>query len=868
VIRPPSHAARPVFLFFLLTVLVCAAHASPPNLVESDADPDGAARTDTTYAFYTGVFHSHTSYSDGVGTPAEAFAYARDAAGIDFLAVSDHHNQLDADEYANVLLMADAHTEDGVFVALAAQEWTGTDPVTGLGNHAVVLDADHVFTAAEDDVGAFYAELVASERFAILAHPAEGSFDDFDYIEGADAWIAATEVRGDFYQARYAEILRKGWRVGTAGGQDTHDGTWGDGERWTVALAPALTKADILDAVASHRTYATTDRNLELTFRIDGHWMGEEFDHDGNVAPEITVLDRDPGDRLARVELYQNGCLAHWQPVHGTSWNWSPELTPPAGLNHYFVKAIEADGDQAWSAPIWADCTTDLAATPFLRQPLNEATVSTFTPTFVWHPSAGAASYVLECSPSGSFPDDPTTVTVEGIVDTTVRLPVGLAEGSGYSWRVAAVNAHGTSAFSCVRTFSIGEVPFFSNDTAVELTTDPADDTCPSLAQAQETAWLVWSSSRDGDPELYCKTSGDCGESGSDAWRLTQHPGADVRPAVTGDPAGGAWVFWQSSRDGDDEIYATRHDGWTWTAPVNLSQHGDADRGPSATVGADGLLRVVWASNRDDRNPEIYGTTFDGEDWTPTERLTDHGAMDMQPVVVDVDGQELWLVWVSDRDGDREIYTKSFAGGSWSEDVRLTSTAGAEANPSVARTDDGRIWLAYARGGAVFYRIWEGGLWLPETRLPTQISFGQASVDWPAVVQACDGRVHIAYHSADSGSWNIFLQRSNYLSTGVAEPVEHAAPSFTLSQNVPNPFNPTTLIEYGLREPATVDLAIYDVAGRLVKRLVAADARGAGRHVVPWHGRDEGGRRVTSGVYLARLEVAGEVATRKMLLLK
>jgi hypothetical protein len=41
------------------------------------------------YNLYVGNMHSHTSYSDGVGTPAEAFEYARDNANIDFLAVTD-----------------------------------------------------------------------------------------------------------------------------------------------------------------------------------------------------------------------------------------------------------------------------------------------------------------------------------------------------------------------------------------------------------------------------------------------------------------------------------------------------------------------------------------------------------------------------------------------------------------------------------------------------------------------------------------------------------------------------------------------------------------------------------------------------------
>jgi len=88
-----------------------------------------------------------------------------------------------------------------------------------------------------------------------------------------------------------------------------------------------------------------------------------------------------------------------------------------------------------------------------------------------------------------------------------------------------------------------------------------------------------------------------------------------------------------------------------------------------------------------------------------------------------------------------------------------------------------------------------------------------------------------------------------------------------LYQNVPNPFNPSTQIRYELREPARVTLSVFDVAGRLVRRLVSEDRPG-GVHTVGWDGISDGGARVSSGVYFYKLETSGFVQTRKMLLLK
>ncbi len=101
--------------------------------------------------------------------------------------------------------------------------------------------------------------------------------------------------------------------------------------------------------------------------------------------------------------------------------------------------------------------------------------------------------------------------------------------------------------------------------------------------------------------------------------------------------------------------------------------------------------------------------------------------------------------------------------------------------------------------------------------------------------------------------------------TAVEEP---ALPATYLAANHPNPFNPTTKIVFGLAAPADVTLRIYDAAGRLVRTLLAGEARGAGRHEAVWNGRDDAGARAGSGVYFYRLEADGFVETRKMTLLK
>lgn len=100
--------------------------------------------------------------------------------------------------------------------------------------------------------------------------------------------------------------------------------------------------------------------------------------------------------------------------------------------------------------------------------------------------------------------------------------------------------------------------------------------------------------------------------------------------------------------------------------------------------------------------------------------------------------------------------------------------------------------------------------------------------------------------------------------------VEEAAETITdyeLAQNYPNPFNPSTTIRFSIPQAGAVQLAIYNITGQEVRRLVSG-AMNAGRHTVIWDGKDNSGQSVPSGIYLYRLRVNDFVQTRKMSFVK
>jgi hypothetical protein len=110
--------------------------------------------------------------------------------------------------------------------------------------------------------------------------------------------------------------------------------------------------------------------------------------------------------------------------------------------------------------------------------------------------------------------------------------------------------------------------------------------------------------------------------------------------------------------------------------------------------------------------------------------------------------------------------------------------------------------------------------------------------------------------------------KGNPVTTSVGPSFEVVPSTFSLGQNFPNPFNPSTIIRYGLPATSTVRLVVFNILGQEVDRLVDAE-QSAGIHSVTWFAR------VPSGVYFYKLEATasdrsagGFKEIRKMVLMR
>lgn len=157
------------------------------------------------------------------------------------------------------------------------------------------------------------------------------------------------------------------------------------------------------------------------------------------------------------------------------------------------------------------------------------------------------------------------------------------------------------------------------------------------------------------------------------------------------------------------------------------------------------------------------------------------------------------------------------------------------------------------------------------------VSTSSETDDWSVLasttvnLQADGGSSRMAY-ALVYGATLAELQENVDRAQAVYQPVSPVQPIdvpklVRLEQNHPNPFNPSTVIRFSLPRDEHVDLKIYDISGRRVRSLVSG-VRTEGDNQVMWNGLDDGGGRVSSGVYFYKLVTSERSLTRKMMLVK
>ncbi len=151
---------------------------------------------------------------------------------------------------------------------------------------------------------------------------------------------------------------------------------------------------------------------------------------------------------------------------------------------------------------------------------------------------------------------------------------------------------------------------------------------------------------------------------------------------------------------------------------------------------------------------------------------------------------------------------------------------------------------------------------------------------WRAGLNRCGGHTNPQYsqwspsntatpsfHRPDDFGELLFSDEPVRKLTATGEAAREVPAVLEIRGNYPNPFNPSTVIEYTLYRSGTATLEVFNAANQQVRKL-ADGYHAAGDHMVVWDGKDESGRPSSSGTYIIRLRAGKREGVRKMLLVK
>lgn len=311
--------------------------------------------------------------------------------------------------YAAGLAAANAATVNDVFVGLYGMEWGVTTNADQ--GHVTLIETPKLFgwetcsncngPNPECTPGTnCYFDVFTPKRFGyltlykrsvenpssagalgILCHPSSGQFDNYAFNSDADNALQGIAVRSGLafstgtncadanvastdYSPRWKNALNLGFHLGPVADHDSHCNNYGQGiPNRTVYLipngaSPVLTKSNLLQAHKARHFYATEDSNAQLVFTTgDGaKVMGDIFSAAGSATLRAAVYD--PGaESVSTLEVWrgQIGGGVPASPYQTVSNQSTLTITESlaSGTYYYYVHAVQADGHDLWSAPMW-----------------------------------------------------------------------------------------------------------------------------------------------------------------------------------------------------------------------------------------------------------------------------------------------------------------------------------------------------------------------------------------------------------------------------------------------------------------------------------------------------------------------------------
>lgn len=330
---------------------------------------------------YWGDIHSHSAISIDVATnsrmdlmPADMMRFARDRAGLDYYAVTDHHvpivgplNMIQPENWQRILEAAEQYHQPGRFVPFPAFELSNPrgDVVFILKEPLGYEHLDHKW----NDVRDTWRSLKGQDYMSIPHFHGPGRLPEGTWWENPDLeHEPVIEIISDHgsYECEFPQeqgraalkqfrfdrcgqwFLKNGYRYGFVGNGDDHKGHVGV-NGITAAFASSLDRDAIFDAYRKRHVYASSNARIRMVVTGNGKLMGSVVPNTSVKELEIAVVGEGP---LKKIDVFRNGDFFRRLYPEGLTFLQTVRIEEDEPSNWY-VRATQLDNHVATSSPIW-----------------------------------------------------------------------------------------------------------------------------------------------------------------------------------------------------------------------------------------------------------------------------------------------------------------------------------------------------------------------------------------------------------------------------------------------------------------------------------------------------------------------------------
>ena len=317
--------------------------------------------------FYFGIPHAHCAFSTGLGTPIEAFDYARHN-GLDFLILTDHNNYLTK----SVRVKGEEFSKWDASQHIASRynkkhenflSMIGFESKTNLLGDINIINSNIFFTGTVNNIQLLVLWMLNNPNaFISINHP-HSSIEHLEFNPILNRLITSIEVgngsapnKYQRYEKYYYKLLDKGWKLGAINSQDNHRLNFGDDENSTCVIANSLNISSIIQAFRNRHTYSTESRSLTMYFTINEVFMGNSISlHDDEL--NFLIFAKDINNKISEIQIISNygTVIKKIANLNLNRVRYLYKHEPERNESWYVIKVILENSKIAISSPIFIE---------------------------------------------------------------------------------------------------------------------------------------------------------------------------------------------------------------------------------------------------------------------------------------------------------------------------------------------------------------------------------------------------------------------------------------------------------------------------------------------------------------------------------